>query len=47
MRFPGLGIYTLSGQNTGSVWNRALCPEFVALVSEILGEEPERADRPQ
>ncbi len=22
-------------------------PEFVALVSEILGEEPERADRPQ
>ena len=22
-------------------------PEFVALVEEILGEEPERADRPQ
>jgi hypothetical protein len=24
-----------------------LSPEFVALASEILGEEPERADRPQ
>ena len=26
---------------------QSLSPEFVALVSEILGEEPERADRPQ